>query len=303
LILFWLLFNLFVVAMLVLDLGVFHRRAHTVKFREALRWSVMWIALAALFAGVIFLWRGRPSALQFVTGYVIELALSVDNLFVFLLIFRYFRVPPVHQHKVLFWGILGALIMRAMFIAAGIGLIRRFHWITYAFGAFLVYSGIKLFRQGETQIHPEKNPMLRLFRRLLPVTGDYEGDRFLVRSTGLQATPLLLVLVVVETTDLLFAVDSIPAVLAITRDAFIVYTSNVFAILGLRSMYFALAGMMEMFRYLPYGLSVILIFVGGKMLVSHYYDIRTELALAIVALLLLTSVLASLAHPRKSETQ
>ena len=269
--------------MLVLDLGVFHRRAHTVKFREALAWSVAWIALAAIFAVMIFFWHGRTPALEFVTGYVIELSLSVDNLFVFLLIFRFFQVPALHQHKVLFWGILGALVMRAIFIAAGVGLIQRFHWIIYVFGAFLVYSGIKLFFQDEAEIHPEKNPVLRLFRRWVPVTKDYEGNKFFVRSPGLYATPLFVVLLVVETTDLLFAVDSIPAILAITRDAFIVYTSNVFAILGLRSMYFALAGMMEMFRYLHYGLSLVLVFVGAKMLLSHYFEIPTHLALAAVA--------------------
>ncbi len=297
---FWILFNVFVIAMLVLDLGVFHRRTHTVKYREALIWSAVWIALAAIFAVVIYFWHGRTPSLEFVTGYVIELSLSVDNLFIFLLIFRYFQVPPGHQHKVLFWGILGALIMRAIFIAAGVGLIQKFHWIIYVFGAFLVYSGIKLFRQGETEIHPEKNPVLRLFRRWVPVTKDYEGDKFLVRRTGLFATPLLVVLVVVETTDLLFAVDSIPAILAITRDAFIVYTSNVFAILGLRSMYFALAGMMEMFRYLHYGLSVVLMFVGAKMLLSHYYEIPTVVALGAVAGILLLSVAASLLRPKSA---
>ncbi len=285
--------------MLVLDLGVFHRRAHTVKFREALAWSLAWIAMAAIFAVIIFFWHGRTPALEFVTGYVIELSLSVDNLFVFLLIFRFFQVPSIHQHKVLFWGILGALVMRAIFIAAGVGLIQRFHWIIYVFGAFLVYSGIKLMFQNEAEIHPEKNPVLRLFRRWVPVTKDYVGNKFFVRSPGLYATPLFVVLLVVETTDLLFAVDSIPAILAITRDAFIVYTSNVFAILGLRSMYFALAGMMEMFRYLHYGLSLVLIFVGAKMLLSHYVDIPTPIALAAVAGVLSISVIASLAHPKK----
>src|ERR1700690_228969 len=284
--------------MLVLDLGVFHRRAHTVKFREALAWSVAWIALAAIFAVVIFFWHGRTPALEFVTGYVIELSLSVDNLFVFLLIFRFFQVPALHQHKVLFWGILGALVMRAIFIAAGVGLIQRFHWIVYVFGALLVYSGIKLFFQKEAEIHPEKNPVLRLFRRWVPVTNDYVGNKFFIRNPGLFATPLFVVLLVVETTDVLFAVDSIPAILAITRDAFIVYTSNVFAILGLRSMYFALAGMMEMFRYLHYGLSVVLMFVGAKMLLSRYVEIPTHLALAAVAGVLVISVVASLAHPK-----
>ncbi len=286
--------------MLVLDLGVFHRRAHTVNFREALAWSLAWIALAAVFAVVVFFWHGRTPALEFATGYVIELSLSVDNLFVFLLIFRFFQVPPNHQHKVLFWGIIGALVMRGIFIAAGVSMIERFHWIIYVFGAFLVYSGIKLFFQEEAEIHPEKNPVLRLFRRWVPVTDDYVGDQFFVRRPGLYATPLFVVLLVVETTDLLFAVDSIPAILAITRDAFIVYTSNVFAILGLRSMYFALAGMMEMFRYLHYGLSMILVFVGAKMLLSHYFEIPTHLALIAVVGVLFISVVASMANPKKA---
>jgi tellurite resistance protein TerC len=302
LILFWILFNLFVVAMLALDLGVFHRRAHEVRFREALAWSAMWIVLAAAFAAIVYFWHGRVPALEFVTGYTIELSLSVDNLFVFLLIFRYFRVPSEDQHKVLFWGIIGALLMRAIFILVGVSLIRRFHWIVYAFGALLVYSGIRLFTEAGSEVHPEKNPVLRLFRRWVPVTQDYHAGKFFVRQPALLATPLLVVLLVVETTDLLFAVDSIPAVLAITLNAFIVYTSNVFAILGLRSMYFALAGMMEIFHYLHYGLSVVLIFVGVKMLVSHYYQIPTVVALGVVAGVLLLSVLVSVIHPKQTET-
>lgn len=293
-ILFWILFNVFVLAMLALDLGVFQNRpGHTVGFREALGWSGMWVVLAAIFAVLVFFWHGRGATLEFVTGYVIELSLSIDNLFVFLLVFRYFRVPSEYQHRVLFWGILGALIMRAIFIALGVGLIQRFHWIVYVFGAFLVYSGIQLLRQGDAEIHPEKNPVLRLFRRLMPVTENYEDGKFFVRRGRLYATPLMVVLLVVETTDLLFAVDSIPAILAITLDAFIVYTSNVFAILGLRSMYFALAGLMEMFEYLHYGLSAVLIFVGAKMLLSRYYQIPTPWALAVVGGVLLISVLAS----------
>jgi tellurite resistance protein TerC len=296
--LFWVLFNLFVLGMLVLDLGLLHRAGHTVKFREALGWSLTWVGLACAFAGVVYFRYGHATAVEFVTGYVIELSLSVDNLFIFLLIFRYFRVAPDHQHKVLFWGIVGALVMRAVFIVVGIGLIRRFHWITYIFGALLIYGGIKLFRQDEVGIEPENNPVLRLFRRWVPVTESYEGDKFVVRRMGLYATPLLAVLVVVETTDLLFATDSIPAVLAITLKPFIVYTSNVFAVLGLRSMYFVLAGMMELFHYLHYGLAVVLIFIGGKMLTSHYYQIPTGAALAVVAAVLLVSVLASLLHPQ-----
>ncbi|HKN35687.1 MAG TPA: TerC family protein [Terriglobales bacterium] len=296
---FWILFNLFVLLMLGLDLGVFHRRAHAVKFREAVGWSLMWIALAAGFAVLVYFWHGRTASLEFITGYVIELSLSVDNLFVFLMIFRYFRVAGPNQHQVLFWGIIGALIMRGIFILAGVGLIRRFHWIIYGFGALLVYSGLKLIRSEGAEVHPEKNPVLRIFRRWVPVTKDYVGGKFFVRQPGLFATPLFIVLLVVETTDVLFAVDSIPAVLAITLNAFIVYTSNVFAILGLRSMYFALAGMMEIFHYLHYGLSVVLIFIGAKMLLSHYYTIPTEIALAVVAGVLAMSVLASLLFPRR----
>jgi tellurite resistance protein TerC len=300
---FWILFNLFVVAMLVLDLGILNRRSHRVSFREALAWSGVWIALAAAFAVLELFWHGRAQALQFVTGYVIELSLSVDNLFVFLVIFRYFKVPDQHQHKVLFWGILGALLMRGVFIVAGVGLIRRFSWITYAFGALLVYSGLKLLRQGEAEIHPEKNPVLRLFRRTLPVTQDYVDGQFFTRRNVLYATPLFVVLLVVETSDILFAVDSIPAVLAITLNAFIVYTSNVFAILGLRSMYFALAGMMDLFHYLHYGLSVVLIFIGLKMLGSHYVTIPTGWALAMVLLVLGGSILASLLNPREKTSE
>jgi tellurite resistance protein TerC len=298
--LFWILFNLFVIAMLALDLVVLNRSSRRVSFREALTWSGVWIALAAAFAVLVMFWHGRTPALQFVTGYVIELSLSVDNLFVFLVIFRYFKVPDEHQRKVLFWGILGALLMRGMFIVAGVGLISRFSWVTYIFGALLVYSGFKLLRQGDKEIHPEKSLVLRLFRRVVPVTEEYVGGKFFARRGKLYATPLLLVLLVVETSDLLFAVDSIPAVLAITLNAFIVYTSNVFAILGLRSMYFALAGMMDLFHYLHYGLSVVLIFIGLKMLGSHYVSIPTGWALAIVLFVLGASILASLLNPQKT---
>jgi len=272
-----------------------------VKFREALAWSFTWIALATAFAVLTYLQFGHATAVEFVTGYVVELSLSVDNLFIFLLIFRYFRVAPDHQHKVLFWGIVGALVMRGVFIVVGIGLIRRFHWITYIFGVLLVYSGIKLFRQQDAGIEPENNPVLRWFRRWVRVTQDYQGDKFVVRRAGFYATPLLAVLVVVETTDLLFATDSIPAVLGITVKPLIVYTSNVFAVLGLRSMYFVLAGMMELFHYLHYGLALVLIFIGAKMLASNYYQIPTGVALGVVAGVLFASVLASLLHPRSQE--
>jgi tellurite resistance protein TerC len=285
--------------MLALDLGVLNRKSHRIGFREALLWSAVWIALAACFAAFVFYWQGRTPALEFVTGYVIELSLSVDNLFVFLVVFRYFKVPDTQQHNVLFWGIVGALVMRGMFILAGVGLIRRFEWITYLFGTMLIYSGYKLLRQGETEIHPENNPMLRLFRKIMPVTNEYEGGKFFVRRPGLSATPLFIVLLMIETTDVLFAVDSIPAVLAITLNAFIVYTSNVFAILGLRSMYFALAGMMDLFHYLHYGLSIVLIFVGLKMIGAHYLHIPTIWALTTVIAVLASSVAASVLLPRK----
>jgi tellurite resistance protein TerC len=296
--LFWILFNLFVLGMLALDLGLLRRPGHTVKFREALAWTLIWVGLAGAFALLVYSRYGHATGVEFVTGYVIELSLSVDNLFIFILIFRFFRVAPEHQHKVLFWGIVGALVMRAAFIVVGIGLIRRFHWITYIFGALLVYSGIKLFRQHEAGIEPQNNPVLRLFRHWVPTTENYEGDKFVVRRGRLYATPLLVVLVLVESMDLVLATDSIPAVLAITLKPFIVYTSNVFAVLGLRSMYFLLAGMMELFHYLHYGLAAILIFVGAKMLVSNYYPIPTLAALGVVGGVLLISVLASLLHPQ-----
>jgi tellurite resistance protein TerC len=297
--LFWVLFNLFVLAMLAVDLWVFHRPGHTVRFREALVWSIGWVLLAIAFAALVYFSHGRQTAVEFTTGYIIELSLSVDNLFIFLLIFRYFRVPSEYQHKVLFWGIVGALVMRGVFIVVGIGLIRQFHWIIFVFGAFLVYSGIRLLGKKEVGIDPEKNPMVRLFRRLIPVTADYEGDKFLVRRPKLHATPLLVVLVLVEVTDLLFATDSIPAVLAITLKPFVVYTSNVFAILGLRSLYFVLAGMMDVFHYLHYGLAVVLIFIGGKMLASDYFDIPTVWALAAVGGVLLISMAASVVKPKQ----
>jgi tellurite resistance protein TerC len=295
------LFNLFVLAMLALDLGVFQRKAHEIKFREALAWSGVWIALAICFAVLVFFWHGRQPALEFSTGYLIELSLSVDNLFVFLLLFRYFKVTGEYQHKVLFWGIVGALIMRGVFIIAGVALLQRFHWIIYIFGAFLVYTGVKLaFSSDDDQVDPEHNPVLRWFRRVVPITPDYVDGKFVVRQQGLFATPLLLVLIVVETTDLVFALDSIPAVLAISRESFIVYTSNVFAILGLRSMYFALAGLIDIFHYLNYGLAVILSFIGVKMLISGYIHIPTGWALGVVVGVLAVSVVASVVWPKRT---
>ncbi|KPK99298.1 MAG: hypothetical protein AMJ91_08295, partial [candidate division Zixibacteria bacterium SM23_73_3] len=283
-----------------LDLGVFHRKAHVIKIKEALAWSAFWITLALLFNLGIYFWRGPETALEFLTGYLIEKSLSLDNLFVFLLIFSYFRVPSLYQHKVLFWGIIGALIMRAVFIFTGIALVQKFHWVIYIFGAFLILSGIKMGLQKGKEIHPERNPVLRLFRRFMPVTDGYEDSKFFIKRAGRYlATPLFIVLLVVETTDVIFAVDSIPAILAITLDPFIVYTSNVFAILGLRALYFALAGLMRLFHYLHYGLSAILVFVGVKMLLVDVYKIPVAIALGVVASILLISVIASIIRPRK----
>ena len=287
----------------MLDLLVVHRRSRVVRSREALAWSAMWIVLAAVFAGLLFFWQGRQAALEFATGYLLELSLSVDNLFIFLVIFRYFSVPEEHQRKVLFWGILGALIMRGIFILAGVGLIERFHWILYLFGALLIYSGIRLGFSGEHQVDPAKNPAVRALRRLIPVTDDFQGSHFFVRgwkgSAGLYATPLLVVLAVIETTDVLFAVDSIPAVLAITLNAFIVYTANVFAILGLRSLYFAVSRLMKVFRFLHTGLALLLTLVGLKMIAANYLVVPTYLTLSVVALVLLLSIAASIAFPAK----
>jgi tellurite resistance protein TerC len=291
----WILFNVFVAAMLALDLGVFHRRAQPLKLRQALIWSGLWIALAAIFAALLYVWQGHTAALEFSTGYVIELSLSADNLFIFLLIFRYFRLPEPEQYRVLFWGIVGAIVMRAAFIFAGVGLIRRFHWVIYLFGLFLVYTGVRLLFQRGAKVDPEKNPVLRAFRRIIPVTDDTNG-RLFARRERLYATPLLLVLLVVETTDLIFAVDSIPAVLAITLNTFIVYTSNIFAILGLRSLFFALSSLMDVFKYLHYGISCVLVFVGFKMLLSHYYAIRTDVSLAVIAGILLVTIVVSALH-------
>jgi tellurite resistance protein TerC len=297
---FWILFLAFVAVMLVLDLAVFNRGAHTVHFREAVGWSIFWISLAGAFAILVYYWRGKVMALDFVTGYLIEESLSVDNLFVFLLIFKYFKVPGDYQHKVLFWGIIGALVMRFAFIIAGVALINRFHWIIYIFGAFLIYTGVKLFRTSNAEVNPEHNPVLRWVRKIVPVTQDYVNGKFLVREERLYATPLLLVLIVIETTDVVFAADSIPAVLAITRDPFIVFTSNVFAILGLRSLYFALAGMMELFHFLHYGLAIILSFIGVKMLLSNFYHLPTAVALGVVGGVLMLSVVASIVFPKKA---
>jgi tellurite resistance protein TerC len=299
---FWIIFNAVILALLILDLAVLNRGGRVIPFRQAVLSSAAWIALAGLFAVFLHWWMGPKQSLEFVTGYLIEEALSVDNLFVFILLFGYFKVPPEQEKTVLFWGIIGALIMRGIFIVSGVALVNRFHWILYAFGAFLIWSGYKLLRESEeSETDPSRNLVLRLCRRFLPLTENYEGRRFLVRREGkLLATPLLVVLLVVETTDILFATDSIPAILAITRDPFIVYTSNVFAILGLRSLYFALSGLMRMLHYLNYGLALVLIFIGLKMLVSIRYDIPTWVALTVIAGVLGVSVLASVWFPKKA---
>ena len=296
----WVSFNVFVLAMLVLDLGVFHRKAHVVSVREALVWTAVWITLAMIFNLLIYYYFGKDKALEFFTGYLIEKSLSVDNIFVIIIIFAYFQVPQAYQHKVLFWGILGALVMRIIFILVGVELIHRFHWLIYIFGAFLVITGIRMLTSGEIKIDPDKNPLIRFFRKFFPVTDSFEGDQFFVVKNGKRwITPLFLVVVIIETTDLIFAVDSIPAILAISEDAFIVYTSNVFAILGLRSLYFALAGIEKNFHYLKYALSAILVFVGVKMCIADWIKIPVEMSLIIIAFVLMISVLMSFIFPKK----
>jgi tellurite resistance protein TerC len=298
----WVVFNIFVLGILAVDLLVLHRKAHTVSLREALAWSCVWVSLALAFGVGIYVIQGGEKALEFLTGYVIEWSLSVDNLFVFLVIFSYFSVPPIYQHRVLFWGILGALVLRALFIATGTALLANFHWMIYVFGAFLIFTGIKLLFVGEEKIEPEKNPAVRLVRRFVKITPEYQGQRFFVRKDGkLWATPLFLVLVVVETTDVIFAIDSIPAIFGITLDPFIVYTSNVFAILGLRALFFLLAGVMEMFRYLRVGLSFVLCFVGLKMLIAEFYKIPIGISLGVVGGILMISILASMLKQRQEE--
>lgn len=291
----WIAFNVFVIGMLFFDLYIVHKDAHVVKYKEALGWSAFWIVLALLFCLGLFYTHGSDLALKFLAGYLIEKSLSIDNLFVFLVIFSYFKVPEIYRHKVLFWGILGSLIMRAIFIAAGIVLIQYFHWMIYLLGAVLIFTGIKLALQKDQEIHPERNIFLRIFCKFYRVTDTYEKDHFFVkRGTQYWATPLFVVLIVIESTDILFAIDSVPAILAITQDPFIVYTSNVLAILGLRSIYFALAGLMEAFHYLHYGLAVLLVFIGTKMLLSDYIHVPVTVALGVIAFILTASVLLSL---------
>jgi tellurite resistance protein TerC len=304
-ILLWIGFNVFVLFVLALDLGVFHRHPHVVSTKEAAVWSVVWIGLAMLFnAGIYFYWdivaplstyTNSEASLAFFTGYLIEKSLSVDNIFVFVLIFTYFAVPAAYQHRVLFWGIIGALLMRGALIAVGATLLKEFHWIIYIFGAFLILTGIKMALHRDKEVHPENNPLIKLLRRIMPVTQNYEGDKFFIRRAGtLMATPLFLVLIMVESTDLIFAVDSIPAIFAVTNDPFIVYTSNVFAILGLRSLYFLLANVMDKFQYLKIGLAFVLTFVGIKMVLMDLYKIPVGISLGVIASILATSVLASL---------
>ena len=296
----WVGFTVFVLALLALDLGVFHRRPHAVSIREALIWSTVWIGLAAVFNVVVYAWFGASRGLEFLTGYVIEKALAVDNIFVFAVIFSYFAVPAIYQHRVLFWGILGALLLRAVFILVGAVLLQKFHWILYVFGAFLIFTGFKLLVQKDTEVHPERNPLFRLFKRMIPSVPEYQGGRFfVVKDQKRYATPLLLVLISVEFTDVVFALDSIPAIFAVTSDPFIVYTSNVFAILGLRSMYFLLAGVIHKFHYLRIGLALVLGFVGVKMVIADIYKLPIALSLAVIAVLIIGSVLLSLWRAEK----
>ena len=294
----WILFNVFLVTMLMLDLLVFHRKAHEISMKESITWTGIWIGLAVIFGFGIWLFEGSGNAINFFSGYVVEESLSVDNLFVFLTLFTYFCVPSAHQHRVLLWGILTAIVLRAAFILGGIALFQALEWTIYVFGAFLVFTGIRMATQSEENPHPESNPVLKLIRRFLPMTADYHGGKFFTMENGRRlATPLFLVFIVINLTDVIFAVDSIPAVLAITRDPFIVYTSNMFAIMGLRSIYFALSGFAKRLHYLHYGLSAVLVLLGVKMLLSKVYDIPTVVSLLLIAVILGAAVIASLRRP------
>jgi len=295
-------FNLFVLAMLALDLGIFHRKSHEVTTKEALIWTAVWITFAMAFNLFVYYYFDKEKAVEFFTGYLIEKSLSVDNIFVIIMIFSYFKVPSSYQHKVLFWGILGALVMRVIFILSGVELIHRFHWLIYIFGAFLVITGVRMLTSGDAKLEPEKNPLVKLARKFLPFTESYDGDRFFVkRDSKIWATPLFLVVILIEATDLIFAVDSIPAIIAISEDSFIVYTSNVFAILGLRSLYFALSGIEKFFQYLKYGLSAILVFVGVKMCISEWYKIPVEISLIAIVFILAIAMLASVAVQKEKK--
>lgn len=296
----WTTFNVFVLGMLALDLGIFHRKSEEISVKDSLIWTGVWITLAMSFNVFVYYYLGKTQGIEFFTGYVIEKSLSVDNIFVIIMIFSYFQVPNSYQHKVLFWGILGALVMRVIFIFAGIELIHRFHWLIYIFGGFLIITGIRMVTSGDAKIEPDKNPLVKLVRKIFPVTPSFVGDKFFVRQNAkLWATPLFVVVVLIEATDLIFAVDSIPAILAITDDPFIVYTSNVFAILGLRSLYFALSGIEKYFHYLKYGLATILAFVGAKMCLTDFYKIPIEISLIAIVSILITSILASVMFPKK----
>ena len=298
----WVCFIGFVLFMLVLDLGVFHRKSHEIKIKEALIWSTVWISLALIFNYGIYVFLGKEKAIEFLTGYIVEKSLSVDNLFVFIMLFTYFKVDVKHQHKVLFWGILGALVMRAIFIFAGVALINKFHWIIYIFGALLIFTGIKMLFHKEENINPDRNPLVKLFKKIFPVTEKEHGDKFFVRLNGRTvATPLFIVLLMVEFTDLIFAVDSIPAILAITNDTFIIFSSNVFAILGLRALYFALAGITKYFYYLKYGLSAILVFVGIKMTIVDFYKVPIVSSLLVISGILIISVVVSVLRPKNND--
>jgi tellurite resistance protein TerC len=297
----WTIFTAFVVGMLALDLGVFSRKPHEVHYREALTWSAVWVTLALLFNGWIYHQFGREKALEFLTGYLIEKALSVDNIFVFVVLFASFAVPKIYQHRVLFWGVIGAIVLRAIFIGVGAALISRFHWVMYLFGAILIITGIRLMTQKEATPHPEKNPLFKFARRFIPAVSEYHGKKFMIVEGGRRlATPLLLVLLAIEATDVVFAIDSIPAIFAITTDPFIVYTSNIFAILGLRAMYFLLAGVIDKFHYLKYGLALVLLFVGGKMLAADVYKVPIVLSLVVIGGLLAGSVALSVLVPRRT---
>jgi tellurite resistance protein TerC len=300
----WAGFNVFVLGMLALDLGVFHRKSHTVTVREALTWTGVWVTLSLFFNLFIYYYFGEEKAVEFFTGYLIEKSLSVDNIFVIIMIFSYFQVPQEYQHKVLFWGILGALVMRVIFIFSGIELIHRFHWLVYIFGGFLVFTGIRMITSGDDKIEPEKNPIIKLARRMFSVTPTFEGDQFFTKHEGKTwVTPLFLVVILIEVTDLIFAVDSIPAILSISEDPFIVYTSNVFAILGLRSLYFALSGIEKYFHYLKFGLSAILIFVGVKMCIVDFYKIPVSISLIVIVFVLAIAMLASVLFPKKESVE
>ncbi|HAX94228.1 MAG TPA: hypothetical protein DCY25_09855 [Bacteroidales bacterium] len=293
---FWVIFSIIIVVMLALDLGVVNKKSHEIKIKEALTWVGVWISLAMIFNLIVLTQFGKTKALEFLTAYVIEYSLSIDNIFVFIMVFTFFSVKREYQHKVLFWGILGAVVMRAIFIFAGVALINRFHWIVIIFGAFLVFTGLKmLFQREEAKVDPEKNGLVRLFRKFLPVTDQLHGDSFFVRKNKkTYATPLFIVLLIIESTDLIFAVDSIPAVLAISKDTFIAFTSNIFAILGLRSLYFAVSGIMGLFRFLKIGLAIVLTFVGLKMLAAFFhFEIPVTLSLSIIVSILLLSIIAS----------